>query len=148
MTISRFIFMAYLSAWLLIVTNNIAWVSYAALREIAGNAIIVSLFVGFGLNVNAFLMRNRNGEYRSLHDRLAYIKQHLGNVATFFVIPFCVSSASSIVVVGTRTTLVEALFGTNNYLLILSLGFLFLIAIPAAMVTYVYGWKNSQSNTP
>lgn len=145
MNISRLIFLVYISAWLLVVSGSVDAVSGDVLVEVAANAMVVSLFVGFGLNVNAFLIRNQNNEYLSLSDRILYIRQHIGNVIAFFVIPFCVSSASSLVVVGRQASIVEALFGTSSYILILMLGFVFFIALPAAMVTYVYGWKNSES---
>lgn len=145
MNISRLIFLVYISAWALVVSGSINQLDIDVLFEVAANAMVVSLFVGFGLNVNAFLIRNQNHEYLSLSDRILYIRQHIGNVIAFFVIPFCVSSASSIVVAGQQSSIVEALFGTSSYLLILALGFIFFIALPAAMVTYVYGWKTSES---
>ncbi|MCG8416208.1 MAG: hypothetical protein MI746_18470 [Pseudomonadales bacterium] len=144
MNISRLIFMAYFAAWLLVMVQNVAFLSFETLVEVFGNALIVSLFVGLGLNVNAFLIRNSENTFISLQDRFDYIQQHIGNVFAFFAIPFCVSSASSIVVAGQRSTIVQALFGTSSYSLILLLGFLFFIAAPAAMVYYFHGWKRTE----
>lgn len=130
----------YFMTWIYLVASYIGELSLAEATEIFMNALIIALFVGLGLNINAFQIRNRSGKYRSLKKRSLYIRDHIGNVLAFFIVPFCVSSASSLVVAGNNGNLVQALFRTDSYALIMVGGFVVFILLPALYILYRQGW--------
>lgn len=139
-TAGRLLFSIYLVAWLSLVLENIGQLSSDQLVSVFGNALVIALFVGLGININAFVMRNRQQTILTLRQRLEYIKENLTNVITFFAIPFCVSSASSIVISNSGKSLINELFGTESHLLIIAVGFAIFIALPAALIAWRYGW--------
>lgn len=143
-TLGRIIFLIYFMLWVILVQRSIHSFSYDELFEIFMNAMIISMFVGLGLNVNAFNIRNHEGRYRTLLDRYLYIRHHFGHVMAFFVIPFCVSSASSIVSVSEDKNLLTAIFGTDSYVLIILLGFAVFLLIPSLYVVVRYGFRTSE----
>jgi len=110
--------------------------------EIVWNAIVIAAFVGLGLNINAFQIKSDNAVFHSLKGRIRYLKSNFINVCTFFVIPFCVSSASGFVMAGKDQNVVKALFGTDNYLLVMVVGFATFIILPMAIIFYKYGWED------
>ncbi|MDT8427489.1 MAG: hypothetical protein RQ757_01840 [Pseudomonadales bacterium] len=120
--------------------------NYDELLGIFWNALLISMFVGLGLNVNAFNIRNHEGRYRTLLDRYWYIRHNLANVMAFFVIPFCVSTASSIASVSADNNLLMAIFGTDSYALIILLGFVAFLLIPSIYVVLRYGFRVSGSS--
>jgi hypothetical protein len=142
-TLVRLLFGLYACAYLWLVSRHIGLLSDEALIRVFGNALIICLFVGLGININAFMLRNRDGSIRTLRERIIYIRSHLSNVLTFFLVPFCVSSASSIVLAAGGESLVQALFGTDSYLLIMLCGFSVFVALPTAAIYWRHGWDDS-----
>ena len=138
--LGRILSLIYFLSWIYLVTEYTGRLSIPGLTEIFMNALIIALFVGLGLNINAFEIRNRSGKYRSLKQRGLYIRDHIGNVAAFFIVPFCVSSASSLVVAANNGNLVLALFRTESYASIMTGGFLVFILMPALYILYRNGW--------
>ena len=130
----------YFLTWISLVTEYSWKLNLDQALEIFMNALIIALFVGLGLNVNAFQIRTRDGDYRSLKKRVRYILDHRGKVFGFFLVPFCVSSISSLVVVAKDASLVEAVFGGVGYVLIMLGGFLIFIFLPAMYILYRHGW--------
>ena len=145
--ISRIIFSIYFLVWISIIYQNLDFLSSRELIQVSGNALIISLFVGLGLNLNAFLIRNKDNIYITLKDRLNYVKEHIFNAFAFFFIPFCVSTASSIIMADENKIMVTGIFGTDNYFLILVLGFLTFIFIPGVYIYLKHGWDKTAAVT-
>jgi len=141
LNIGNLIFAVYFLAWAFLMADNFPTLTLAVSIDIFPNALIISLFIGLGLNVKAFQLQNKKQTYKSLHDRYRYIHQNIGGVITFFAIPFLVSSATSVAITGKESNLMGALFGTNNIWLILSLGFVICIFLPAVYLYHRYGWR-------
>jgi len=139
LTISRFILSSYLLIWAWLVYRNLGIVADEQLREIVLNAIVISSFVGLGLNVNAFSIQNRSNKYQTLGDRIVYVKTHLPSIAAFFLTPFCVSTASGFALASENQSLVFALFGTNNYFLVMEIGFIVFILLPTIYIYHRHG---------
>jgi len=139
--LGRLLSLIYFLTWIYLVAKYIVALSTPALTEVFMNALIIALFVGLGLNINAFQIRSRSGTHRSLKQRALYIRDHIGNVVAFFVVPFCVSSASSLVVAANSGNLVQALFRTESYALIMVGGFMVFILLPALYILYRHGWE-------
>lgn len=144
--LGRLLSLIYFLTWVYLVAKYIGLLSVPGLTEIFMNALIIALFVGLGLNINAFEIRSRGGKYRSLKQRGLYIRDNIGNVAAFFIVPFCVSSASSLVVAANSGNLVRTLFRTDSYALIMVGGFLVFILIPALYILYRHGWDRHESS--
>ncbi len=138
--LGRLLSLIYFLTWIYLVAKYIGPLSVLALTEIFMNALIIALFVGLALNINAFQIRNRSGKYQSLKQRILYIRDYMGNVATFYIVPFCVSSASSLVVAADSGNLVQSLFRTESYTLIMVGGFMIFILLPALYILYRHGW--------
>ena len=141
--ISRIIFSIYFLVWISIICQNINFLSLDEILQLSANALIISLFVGLGLNVNAFLIRNKGKKYLTIKDRITYVIEYRFNAFTFFFIPFCVSTASSIVMAGDTKNIITGIFGTENYFLIITLGFLIFILIPGLYIYLKHGWDQS-----
>ena len=141
--ISRIIFSVYFFVWISIIYQNIDFLSSRELFQESLNALVISLFVGLGLNVNAFLIRNRDNTYLTLMDRLIYVKENFFNAFAFFFIPFCVSSASSIVMAAENNNMVTGIFGTENYFLVIAAGFLTFIFVPGVYIYFKHGWDRT-----
>ena len=62
------------------------------------------------------------------------MKEHLFNAFAFSFIPFCVSSASSIVMAAGNKNIVPGIFCTENYFLVIAAGFLGFIFIPGVSI--------------
>lgn len=138
-TIGRSILGSYFLMWLWLLYQNVGSVTEAQLQEIFLNALILSAFMGLALNINAFHIRNQQQQFRTLLERLQYVKSHLGSIATFFITPFCVSSASGLAVANEQQSLIYAAFGTDNYFLVMLLGFVFLILLPSIYIYFRHG---------
>lgn len=139
--LGRLLSLIYFLTWIYLAAKYSGQLSVPRLTEIFMNALIIALFVGLALNINAFQIRNRSGKYQSLKQRILYIRDYGGNVATFYIVPFCVSSASSLVVASDSGNLVHALFRTESYVLIMLGGFMIFILFPAIYILYRNGWK-------
>lgn len=132
----------YFMTWIYLVAIHIGDLSLTQLTEVFMNALIIALFVGLGLNIYAFEIHARSGNYRSLKGRILYVRDHRGKVLAFYAIPFCVSSASSLVAATDEANLVRALFGTGSYALIILVGFTAFILLPALYILYRHGWNS------
>ena len=141
LTLGNLVSLIYLMAWVYLIIRYIGEPDQDRLIEIIMNALIIALFVGLGLNINAFQIRNQEGQYRSLSSRILYILSHTRNVLTFFIVPFCVASASGLIMTTEHGNLVMALFRTESYALIMAGGFLVFILLPALYILYRHGWK-------
>lgn len=131
----------YFLTWIYLVTTHIDDLEPAQAKKVFMNALIIALFVGLNLNVNAFQVHAKNCRCRTLSSRIKYICEHVGHVLAFYIIPFCVASASSLVVVSDNGNLVSTLFGTGSYTIIIASGFLVFILLPALYILYRHGWK-------
>jgi hypothetical protein len=138
--LGRLLSLIYFLTWIYLVAKYIGALSIPALTEVFMNALIIALFVGLALNINAFQIRNHGGKYQSLKQRILYIRDYGGNVATFYIVPFCVSSASSLIVAADSGNLVQTLFRTESYALIMLGGFMVFILFPALYILYRHGW--------
>jgi len=146
MSTGQVIFFVYSGAWLYLVSTHVMAVSTEDLRNVVWNSVIIASFVGLGLNVNAYQMRHRIGEAHSLCRRFEYLVHNWRGVVTFFAIPFGVSSASGVVMLGEQRNVVLALFGTENYLFVMVFGFALFILIPALYILVRYGWHDREND--
>lgn len=141
-TPSRILFVVYFAAWLSLIVGNSGHLDMTQLASVFGNALVIALFVGLGININAFVMKHTQQSSLTLKQRLLYIKENIVSVSTFFIIPFCVSSASSIVVSNSGNSLIQELFGTESHALIIAVGFFLFILIPSIFIFWRYGWDD------
>lgn len=138
--LARGLFLVYSLAWVYLVFVCAPKLDDQQIIEIFQNALVISLFVGLALNVNAFRPHARKNGYRALSHILRYLREHLGHVLAFYFIPFAVSSASGLVA-ASHDDLLQLLFGTESYALICAGGFVVFILLPAIFILYRHGWK-------
>lgn len=139
-TLNRILFVVYFGAWISLVVGNAGHLDMVQLASVFGNALVIALFVGLGININAFVIKHPQKSTLTLKQRILYVKENILSVATFFTIPFCVSSASSIVVTNSGNSLIKELFGTESHILIIAVGFFIFILIPSIFIVWRYGW--------
>lgn len=135
----RVILSTYFGAWLVLWARNYTAIALEDLYELLMNSFVIAAFVGLGLNINAFSVKNYNQQYNTIAQRVAYMRGNVTNISSFFVTPFCVSSASGLAFASDQKNLVYAMFGTDNYLVVMVLGFVFFLVLPFLYVARRYG---------